>query len=106
MDIDTILYHVRELANRARSAEESWVPVCHINEDGEEDYNVPDSGRQVLVFLNGHCGQGDMEARNGGGWGVRLGFYDHDKQAWRAGGLSEGQHVTHWKDLPPPPRRG
>jgi Protein of unknown function (DUF551) len=56
----------------------------------------------VLCFLNGHCDMLDMECRNGGGWGIRIGFYDADKQCFRAGGIA--REVTHWMPLPAAPK--
>ena len=64
----------------------------------------PQDDRDVLVFLNGHVEIGDTDGRQGGGWGIRLGWFDHDKRCWRAHGLRES-FVTHWMDLPEPPKR-
>jgi hypothetical protein len=55
-----------------------------------------------MVFLNGDCALCDWDGRKGGGWGIRLGFYDHDKRYWRVHGCRE-EFVTHWKDLPDGP---
>jgi hypothetical protein len=65
--------------------------------------DVPGDEREVIVFLNGHCGLLDDEARKGGGWGIRLGWYDHDKRAWYVHGQKE-HFVTHWQDEPSSPR--
>lgn len=76
-----------------------WVSV----EDrfpGEQGF---DSGN-VLVFINGHCDLLDMTCRQGGAWGIRLGWFDVERQAFRVGGTVERQ-VTHWCDLPNPPER-
>ncbi|MBA1156891.1 DUF551 domain-containing protein [Microvirga mediterraneensis] len=56
----------------------------------------------VLCFLNGHCGILDTEARMGGGWGIRLGFYDAGKRMFRCSGQPTWE-VTHWMPLPEPP---
>lgn len=56
----------------------------------------------VLLFLNGNCWLLDHEARNGGGWGIRMGFYDSGKGSFRAGGRLTGE-VTHWMELPSAP---
>ncbi|WP_186191073.1 hypothetical protein [Burkholderia gladioli] len=69
-------------------------------ENAESD--IPNDEREVIVFLNGHCALTDMECRKGGGWGIRLGFYDHEKRYWRVHGKRE-HFVTHWRDLPDPP---
>ena len=52
----------------------------------------------------GHVDSSDALGRGGGGWGIRLGWFDHDKGRWRVGG-SIGERVTHWMALPPPPVR-
>jgi hypothetical protein len=56
----------------------------------------------VLVFLNGHVASRDTEGRKGGGHGIRMGWFDHDKGFWRVGGQRE-HHVTHWMELPANP---
>jgi hypothetical protein len=68
----------------------------------DADVEVPNDEREVIVFLNGHCGLLDNEARKGGGWGIRLGFYDHEKRFWRVHGTRES-FVTHWQDAPAAP---
>lgn len=78
----------------------SW--KCVIDEDGNED--CPDDERQVLVFLNGHVDVTDDEGRRGGGWGIRLGWFDLEKGRWRVQS-SYDDHVTHWMDLPDCPVR-
>jgi len=57
---------------------------------------------EVLCFLNGHCNLTDMECRCGGGWGIRLGYYDAEKGMFRVFGRPN-QFVTHWMPLPKPP---
>lgn len=64
--------------------------------------DVPDDQREVMVFLNGDCDLCDWDGRKGGGWGIRLGFYDHGKRYWRVHGCRE-DFVTHWRDLPDGP---
>lgn len=57
---------------------------------------------EILCFLNGHCNLTDMECRCGGGWGIRLGYYDAEKGMFRVFGRPN-QFVTHWMPLPKPP---
>lgn len=86
----------RKAAEQARSdavTSTSWIDV---------KVAVPDDVREVMVFLNGHCKLTDIEARKGGGWGHRLGFYDDDKGFFRVQGCAE-HFVTHWQDLPATP---
>ncbi|MFT4064334.1 DUF551 domain-containing protein [Paraburkholderia sp.] len=83
----------RSLVGTPAAPKEDWTDV---------DIELPNDERQVLVFLNGHCGLLDTEARKGGGWGIRPGFYDHDKRYFRVYGSRE-QFVTHWQDMPAPP---
>jgi hypothetical protein len=73
-----------------------WISVSDRlpGEQGQDSENV-------LCFLNGHCDLHDMDCRKGGGWGVRIGFYDGEKQCFRAGGIA--REVTHWQPLPLPP---
>ena len=74
-----------------------WVSV----EDrlpGEQGHD----SEEVLCFINGHCGLTDFECRNGGAWGIRLGYYDAERGGFRVHGRLEGQ-VTHWLPLPQPP---
>jgi len=65
-------------------------------------HTPPDDDRQVLVFLNGFVPLGDTKGRCGGGWGIQMGWFDHDKRFWRVHGQRES-FVTHWVDLPQPP---
>ena len=67
---------------------------------GEQGFDSAD----VLCFLNGHCALLDAECRKGGGWGIRLGFYDADIGMFRTGGWPDAS-VTHWQPLPPPPEQ-
>lgn len=73
-----------------------WISVSDRlpGEQGKDSENV-------LCFLNGHCDLHDMECRKGGGWGIRIGFYDAEKQCFRAGGIA--REVTHWHPLPASP---
>ena len=57
---------------------------------------------EVMCFLNGHCASTDFDKRNGGGWGIRLGYFDAEKQAFRVHGRPD-EFVTHWRALPTPP---
>jgi hypothetical protein len=104
MDTDRLVYEIREMARLADSAGGVWKPttIVHDAESGDVEDCYPDNDRQVLVFLNGHVDIGDMEGRKGGGWGIRLGHFDHDRWRWRAGDSSS---VTHWMELPPPPKK-
>lgn len=79
--------------------DDGWQRVC----DEHDNPNVPDDERRVLVFLNGHVTFDEYLAKNlGGGHGVNLGRYDHEKRGWRVGtGLY--QPVSHWMDLPQAP---
>jgi hypothetical protein len=83
----------RSLVGTPAEPIEAWVDVSH---------RLPDDEREVQVFLNGHCGLLDNEARNGGGWGLRLGFFDHDKRVFYVHGRPE-RFVTHWQDVPVEP---
>lgn len=83
------------MARRVRQ----WVAVA--DEDGNPA--IPDTGRSVMVFLCGDRGLTDARPDDAG-WGHRLGYFDHDRRAWRVGGmLTEGRYVTHWMDLPSAP---
>ena len=64
--------------------------------------DVPGDEREVIVFLNGDCALCDWDGRKGGGWGIRLAYFDHDKNYWRVHGSREN-FVTHWQDLPDAP---
>ena len=70
------------------------------------DVNLPgeqgQDSEEVLLFLNGDCAMTDFEARRGGGWGIRLGYFDAEKQAFRVHGRPDS-FVTHWMPLPPSP---
>jgi len=94
---------VAELAVMARRAVAEWIPSwTRPTEDDEPEPNPPKDDRNVLVFLNGHVDIGDQAGRDGGGWGIRMGFYEHDRSRWRVGGQIE-RHVTHWMELPAAP---
>jgi hypothetical protein len=94
---------VDTLATLARQAAREWVPSA-VKDGPEEDgrRNVPPDERQVLVFLNGHVTLDDDKGRNGGGHGIRMGWFDHDRGFWRVGGSRESD-VTHWMELPADP---
>ena len=103
LQIDHLVSQIRELAQLARSSQETWNLAYTVWDEGEEaESTPPDDERAVLVFLNGHVTIHDGEGRRGGGWGTRLGYYDHDKNNWRVGGRVES-FVTHWTDLPAKP---
>ncbi len=95
------LVHVANALERVSMAKAPTPPVetaagaAKWNEAG----SLPSDEREVLVFLNGHVGIHDADGRNGGGWGLRLGWFDNDRRFWRVGGQSES-HVTHWMDEP------
>lgn len=76
---------------------DGWNEVC--DEDGNE--NVPDSAREVLVFL---CGDRPLSAErpSSAGHGLRLGWFDDEKRFWRVGGTANA-FVTHWREVPAPP---
>lgn len=57
---------------------------------------------EVLLFLNGNCTMTDFDARQGGGWGIRLGYFDAERQAFRVHGRPDSS-VTHWQPLPAAP---
>ena len=101
LDIGGLVSQVRELAAAARNASQKWQSV--LDEDGNP--NLPDDERNVFLFLNGNVDIKDTAGRQGGGWGLRTGFYDKDKFLWRTGSRVEDFHVTHWMDQPPPPER-
>lgn len=71
-----------------------WEQV--VDEDGND--NLPDSERQVMVFL---CGDRKiLDPRpDDAAWGLNLGYFD---KYWRVYGRPE-KYVTHWRELPPPP---
>ena len=73
-------------------------------EMGHGVYGIPEDERNVLVFMNGHVDILDQEGRQGGPHGIRHGWFDQDKRAWRVNGkLSDSRWVTHWHELPPNP---
>lgn len=76
---------------------EAWISVDE-RLPGEQGCDSED----VMLFINGHCEITDMECRQGGAWGLRLGYFDAEKQAFRVHGRPES-FVTHWQPLPPPP---
>ena len=94
------LYRVIELARQASEAR-VWTPF----EDEDGNRCPPIDERPVLVFLNGYVDILDHEGRQGGGWGIRIGWYDHEKRFWRAGTTTGERFVTHWMELPGPPQR-
>ena len=100
------LQSVALLAEMARQAAPEWIPA-ETQEDPECDwvYNGPRDEREVLVFLNGHSALTDYESRKGGGYGIRLGYFDFEKGYWRVHGQRE-QFVTHWMERPAPPPTG
>lgn len=74
-----------------------WISVSE-RLPGEQGHD----SEEVICFLNGHCGLLDSECRQGGGWGIRLGYYDSDLRVFRVHGRPD-RFVTHWQPLPPPP---
>ena len=87
---EQILQHLQDDGNQ-------WEQV--VDEDGND--NLPDSERQVMVFL---CGDRKLlDTRpDDAAWGLNLGYYDFDKGYWRVHGRPE-RYVTHWRELPPFP---
>ena len=81
----------------AAPAADAWIPVGE-RLPGDQGHD----SEEVLCFLNGHCSLLDNECRQGGGWGVRLGYYDADIGTFRVFGRPES-HVTHWMPLPAAP---
>lgn len=93
-----------------REAEERIMQAVHnagtewndvVDADGND--NVPDSPRQVLVFM---CGDRKLTAKRpeDAGWGIRLGWFDSDRHIFHMGGSrQESQYVTHWREVPAPP---
>lgn len=81
----------------SQEAKDAWVSVSD-RLPGEQGHD----SEEVLCFLNGHCGLTDFECRGGGGWGIRLGYYDAEKGMFRVFGRPEAD-VTHWMSLPTPP---
>ena len=102
--VHAALSAVDTLATMARQSAREWIPA-EVRDGPEEDArpNVPPDSREVLVFLCGNVDIGDEKGRNGGGWGVRLGYCDNG--IWRVHGRAE-HHVTHWMELPAPPTPG
>lgn len=78
----------------------AWTKV--VDDDG--NYDVPDSDRQVLVFLNGDRTVYDPRPADQG-HGIRLGWWDEGKGCFRADGRMHAP-VTHWMDLPSAPASG
>ena len=84
----------REILQSAVSAAMGWNPV--FDEFGNP--NVPSDEREVLVFLSGDIPL--TTPRSGDqGWGIRFGYFDHDRHQWRVNGIIN-TYVTHWMDLP------
>jgi len=81
----------------AAPAADAWIPVSE-RLPGDQGHD----SEEVLCFLNGHCSLLDNECRQGGGWGIRLGYYDADIGTFRVFGRPES-HVTHWMPLPASP---
>lgn len=81
----------------AKEQQAGWVSVDERlpGEQGQDS-------EEVMLFINGHCKLTDMECRQGGAWGLRLGYFDADRQAFRVHGRPE-PHVTHWRQEPPAP---
>lgn len=86
------------LAIQEHNDGDSWISVN--DEDGNP--NVPTDEREVLVFL---CGDRRLtdERPPDAPYGLRQGYFDHDRQYWRVGG-SRQPYVTHWREAPSPPK--
>jgi len=76
---------------------DGWISI--VDEDGND--NLPTTERQVMVFL---CGDRELTAKRpeDAGYGLALGYFDHDKQYWRVHGKINW-YVTHWRECPDPP---
>lgn len=98
-EIDKLTTEIASLRQQLAEAREmnGWIDVTE-RLPGERGSDSDD----VAVFLNGHCGLLDHEARQGGGWGYRTGFYDAGRQCFRVHGQLD-RFVTHWQPLPEPP---
>ena len=79
------------------SGADGWIPA--VDEDGND--NLPTTERRVMVFLCGDRGLA-AERPEDAGHGLRLGYFDHDKQYWRVHGKIE-RYVTHWRECPDDP---
>lgn len=80
-----------------REARQQWTSV-ETKLPGEQGCD----SEEVLCFLNGHCSLTDFDCRAGGGWGIRLGYYDAERGMFRIHGRPDAA-VTHWQPLPAPP---
>ncbi len=83
----------------ASRAGDGWTDV--FDEDGNPD--LPSTEREVLVFLCGDRDRVDPRPEDAP-YGIRIGWFDHDRRTWRVHG-EWSRYVTHWRDLPPSPRR-
>lgn len=90
-------YSAMLYAAPAAPAADAWIPVSE-RLPGDQGHD----SEEVLCFLNGHCSRLDDECRQGGGWGIRLGYYDADIGTFRVFGRPKS-HVTHWMPLPAAP---
>lgn len=90
----------RMLAAPAAAAEPE--PVAWVSVSGRLPGEQGQDSEDVLCFLNGHCSLTDHKCRGGGGWGIRIGFYDAEKDMFRVAGQTNA-YVTHWMPLPTAP---
>lgn len=90
----------KSLLQALQHGSSSWVDA--IDDDGNND--TPDNERQVLVFL---CGDRSIVAErpSNAGYGLRFGFFDHEKQCWMVSGKRDA-FVTHWMECPAAPLIG
>lgn len=81
----------------AKEQQAGWVSVDERlpGEQGQDS-------EEVMVFINGHCALTDFECRQGGAWGIRLGYFDAERQLFRVHGRPDSS-VTHWMKLPEAP---
>jgi hypothetical protein len=97
--VSSVLKDATEQIMRAlQDGGDTWEPAI----DADGNPSVPDTGREVLVFLSGDR-PSTAKRNQDQAWGLRLGWFDFSKNAWRVHGRVEG-YVTHWREEPSPPK--